>query len=48
MQVINLRRALEDVKECWPPRVLGLVNDQYIKVAKVKGEVSWHIARQRG
>lgn len=42
MQAINLRRALEDVKEYWSPRVLGQVNDQYIKVAKVKGEFTWH------
>ena len=42
MQGINLRRALEDVKEYWSPRVLGQVNDQYIKVAKVKGEFTWH------
>jgi mannose-6-phosphate isomerase-like protein (cupin superfamily) len=42
MQVINLRQALEDVKEYWSPRVLGQVNDQYIKVAKLKGEFTWH------
>jgi len=42
MQGTNLRRALEDVKEYWSPRVLGQVNDQYIKVAKVKGEFTWH------
>ena len=42
MQGINLRRALADLKKHWSPRVLGQVNDQYIKVAKVKGEFTWH------
>ena len=42
MHSINLRRALEDVKEHWSPRVVGQVNNQYIKVAKVKGEFTWH------
>jgi len=42
MQGINLRRALADLKEHWSPRVLGQVNDQYIKVAKLKGEFTWH------
>ncbi len=42
MQGINLRRALADLKEHWSPRVLGQVNDQYIKVVKVKGQFTWH------
>ena len=42
MDAINLGRALEDVKDYWSPRVVGLVNNQYIKVAKVKGEFTWH------
>ncbi len=42
MQGINLRRALADLKEYWSPRVLGQVNDQYIKVVKVKGQFTWH------
>lgn len=34
--------ALAQVKEYWSPRVVGRVNDQYIKVAKVKGQFTWH------
>ena len=26
----------------WTPRVVGEVNDQYVKVAKLKGEFVWH------
>lgn len=39
---INFAEALKSVTEHWSPRVLGRVNDQYVKVAKVKGELTWH------
>ena len=39
---INLRDALRAVDEFWSPRVVGRVNDQYVKVAKLKGELTWH------
>jgi mannose-6-phosphate isomerase-like protein (cupin superfamily) len=39
---INFAAALEDVTEYWSPRIIGQVNDQYVKVAKLKGEFTWH------
>lgn len=42
LPVVNLLDALKDVSEYWSPRVLGQVNDQFVKVAKVKGELAWH------
>ena len=39
---VNFTEALKNVTEHWSPRVLGQVNDQYIKVAKVKGQLVWH------
>ena len=39
---MNFARALESVTEHWSPRVVGRVNDQYVKVAKVKGQLVWH------
>ncbi|MFC5067560.1 cupin domain-containing protein [Flaviflagellibacter deserti] len=42
MQTINLERAFDEVTEHWSPKVVGRVNDQYVKVAKVKGELTWH------
>jgi len=42
MDVVNLKAELEKVTEYWSPRILGRVNDQYIKVAKLKGEFVWH------
>ena len=39
---INFTKALESVTEHWSPKVVGRVNDQYVKVAKVKGQLVWH------
>ncbi len=33
---------LAHVTEYWTPRVIGQVNDQYVKVAKLLGEFVWH------
>ncbi len=40
--VINIEEELKQVKEYWSPRIIGKVNNQYIKVAKLKGSFTWH------
>ena len=39
---ISLEIACSALRELWSPRVVGQVNNQYIKVAKVQGEFPWH------
>ena len=39
---VNFLQALEQITEHWSPRVIGRVNDQYVKVAKVQGQFTWH------
>lgn len=39
---ISLDLACSALTELWSPRVVGQVNDQYIKVAKIQGEFPWH------
>ena len=39
---VNFLQALEQITEHWSPRVVGRVNDQYVKVAKVQGQLAWH------
>ncbi len=39
---ISLELACSALPELWSPRVVGQVNDQYIKIAKVHGEFPWH------
>lgn len=40
---MNLKSELLNVDKYFSPRIIGEVNDQYIKVAKIKGnKVPWH------
>ena len=39
---INFAVALDGVSEHWSPKVVGRVNDQYVKVAKLHGQLAWH------
>ena len=38
----NLVKAFDQVTDYWSPKVIGRVNDQYLKAAKFKGEFVWH------
>src|SRR6478752_9625118 len=40
---MNLRSEFAKVEKYFSPRIIGEVNDQFIKVAKIKGqEIPWH------
>jgi quercetin dioxygenase-like cupin family protein len=40
---MNLKNELSNVNKYFSPKIVGEVNEQYIKVAKIKGqEVPWH------
>jgi mannose-6-phosphate isomerase-like protein (cupin superfamily) len=39
---IDVAAELRQVDAHWTPRVVGRVNDQYVKVAKLLGELVWH------
>jgi len=38
----NLESEFEHLEGYWSPRIVDQVNDQYVKVAKLKGELTWH------
>jgi len=38
----NLTAAFESLTDFWSPKVIGRVNDQYVKVAKALGQLAWH------
>jgi mannose-6-phosphate isomerase-like protein (cupin superfamily) len=42
LSATDLATELQHVEKHWTPRVVGQVNDQYIKVAKLLGELVWH------
>ncbi len=40
---MNLKETFQSVDKYFSPRIIGEVNDQYIKVAKIKGQdIPWH------
>ena len=42
MDAVNLDEKLSRVKEYWSPKIVGEVNDSYVKVVKFKNEFVWH------
>ncbi|MCS5732887.1 cupin domain-containing protein [Herbiconiux daphne] len=42
LPAIDVAAELRQVTAHWTPRVVGRVNDQYVNVAKLLGELVWH------
>jgi hypothetical protein len=42
MEVVNLARKLALFSDYWSPKVVGELNGQQVKVAKLKGEFVWY------
>lgn len=39
---ISLAQVAAALPDLWSPRILGKVNDHYLKVARVHGDFPWH------
>jgi mannose-6-phosphate isomerase-like protein (cupin superfamily) len=42
MNIINLSEKFDRFQETWSPRIVGELNDSFVKLAKLKGEFIWH------
>lgn len=42
MSKINIAEKLSLFNDHWNPRIIGALNGQHVKLAKVKGEFVWH------
>ncbi len=42
VEAVNLARKLSLFSDHWSPKIVGELNDAYIKLVKVKGEFVWH------
>jgi mannose-6-phosphate isomerase-like protein (cupin superfamily) len=40
--VVNPKAIAATLGELWSPRVIGEVDEHYVKVAKVHGDLDWH------
>ena len=42
MKAVNIAQKFSLFHEHWSPRIVGELNDSYVKLAKLKGEFVWH------
>jgi mannose-6-phosphate isomerase-like protein (cupin superfamily) len=42
IDVVHLAQKLSLFQDYWSPKIVGELNENYIKVAKFKGEFLWH------
>lgn len=42
MDKVNLAQKFNLFQEYWSPKIVGELNDSYVKLAKLKGEFVWH------
>jgi mannose-6-phosphate isomerase-like protein (cupin superfamily) len=42
MYKVNLAEKYERIQEYWQPKIVGELNGQVVKIAKIKGEFIWH------
>jgi mannose-6-phosphate isomerase-like protein (cupin superfamily) len=42
MEKVNLNDKLAKFSDHWSPKIVGELNDSYVKLAKFRGEFVWH------
>jgi len=42
MDKVNIENKFSQFDEHWQPKIVGELNGQYVKLAKLKGEFVWH------
>ncbi|MBI3670275.1 MAG: cupin domain-containing protein [Acidobacteria bacterium] len=42
MEKVNLLDKFTRVNDYWSPKIVGELNDSYVKIVKLKGEFIWH------
>lgn len=43
IKVVNIRDKFSLFSEQWSPKIIGEMNDAYVKIAKLQGEFVWHL-----
>ena len=42
MNVVNLMDRFDQINQYWSPKIIGELNGQTVKIAKIMGEFIWH------
>jgi mannose-6-phosphate isomerase-like protein (cupin superfamily) len=43
IEVVNIKEKFGLFNEQWSPKIIGEMNDSYVKIAKLQGEFVWHL-----
>lgn len=43
MEKVNVAQKFSLFEEQWSPKIIGELNDSYVKIAKLQGEFLWHL-----
>jgi mannose-6-phosphate isomerase-like protein (cupin superfamily) len=43
LEVINVKEKFSLFTDRWSPKIIGEMNDSYVKIAKLQGEFVWHL-----
>ena len=42
IEIVSLVEKLGSFQDCWSPKIVGELNDSFVKLVKLKGEFVWH------
>ncbi len=42
IETVSLIEKLNSFQDCWSPKIVGELNDSFVKLVKLKGEFVWH------
>ena len=42
MKTVNIAQKFSQFEEYWSPKILGEINDSYVKAVRFQGEFVWH------
>jgi len=42
IDTVSLIEKLNSFQDCWSPKIVGELNDSFVKLVKLKGEFVWH------
>jgi len=42
MELVNINQKLSSFSDHWSPKIVGELNNSYVKLVKLKGEFIWH------
>ena len=42
ISAVSLKDKLDSFQDCWSPKIVGELNDSFVKLVKLQGQFVWH------